>query len=117
LSDGRGLVISGLVGSATQIFQLSYPDGETSRITNDLNTYVGASLTADSRTLVTVEDALLSGIWIKPGDVRRARQLTTAADRTEGPTGRLTASSSTLPISMVIGTYGKLRPTAPVVNN
>lgn len=100
LSDGRGLVLSALVGSSTQIFFLSYPDGEASRITNDLNTYIGVSLTADSRALVTVEQKLLSGLWVTSiGDVRRAGQITFAAD-THGaphwaPDGKIVYSANT----------------------
>jgi len=54
--DQRSLVLSMLVRSSApmQLWQLTYPDGEFSPLSNDLNQYVGVSLTADRDTLVTV---------------------------------------------------------------
>ena len=86
LADGSGLVISanerrsGLsqIGSS-QIWQISYPSGEAHRITNDLNEYLGVSLTRDSTTLVTVQSQVTSNIWIvQPGDESSAKQIITA---------------------------------------
>ncbi|MBC7932468.1 MAG: winged helix-turn-helix domain-containing protein, partial [Rubrivivax sp.] len=53
LPDSSGLVLSAAEQelSPSQIWQLSFPSGETRRITNDLNTYYGASLTADASAL------------------------------------------------------------------
>src|SRR6185436_14832355 len=57
LSDGSGLLVLATDQSslwmAQKIWQLSYPKGTASRITNDFNSYGGLSLTADSTKLVT----------------------------------------------------------------
>ena len=65
------------VTSSSQIWYVSYPDGKAHRITNDLNDYLGVSLTADSGALVTVLNELVSNIWIASNDnARRASQIT-----------------------------------------
>jgi len=93
-SDGNGLVITSrdqASGTPKQISYLSYPAGEVRRISNDLSDYGGASLTADSSLLVTVQSEQVSTIWIAPRaaepslrtaragpvvDVSRAKQIT-----------------------------------------
>ena len=55
LSDGTGLLTTARESSGAQIWHVSYPDGAVRKVTNDLNDYHGVSLTADSRTLVTVQ--------------------------------------------------------------
>jgi len=67
--DGTSLVatrVSG-PGSTSQLWRISYPDGALSRVTNDLNTYAGVSLTADRRSLVTVISETLRGVWTADG--------------------------------------------------
>ena len=64
------------VPSSFQIWHISYPDGATRKITNDLNNYNRVSLTADSSTLVTVQTDSTSNVWVAPqGDASRARQI------------------------------------------
>ena len=48
LSDSSGLVMTGTEqsGAFPQVWHLSYPSGEARKITNDLNSYHGASLMA-----------------------------------------------------------------------
>ncbi len=48
---------------SVQLWTDSYPGGVAARMTNDLNDYMGVSLTADSRELVSVERRRLTGIW------------------------------------------------------
>ena len=67
LSDGAGLVYPGTlhVGERNkQIFQVSYPAGEISRITNDLNGYgtISFGITADNSTLVTIQTTIASNL-------------------------------------------------------
>jgi Tol biopolymer transport system component/DNA-binding winged helix-turn-helix (wHTH) protein len=83
LADGRGLaaIVMEQVTSPLQIWHVSYPRGEVRKITNDLHRYRGVSLTADSRTLATVQEEMISRIWIIPGaDAGRARQATSNKD-------------------------------------
>lgn len=60
-----------------QIWFVSYPEGATRRISNDLNSYAGISVTADSATLATTRTNRISNLWLVPisGD-RPSRQLT-----------------------------------------
>ncbi len=77
LSDGNGLVMTARDETSIQVWHLSYPDGEASRITNDLNRYGDVTLTADAKSLVTVQKNSVSNIWVAPkGDTGRARQVT-----------------------------------------
>lgn len=79
LRDGSGLILNAKdqETSPSQLWHLLSASGEAHRITNDLNSYVGVSLTADSAALVTVQANLLSDIWTVPDkDANRARQVT-----------------------------------------
>jgi eukaryotic-like serine/threonine-protein kinase len=104
LADGATLVLSATeqANSPFQIYQLSTEDGALRRVTNDLNRYVGVSLTADGRSLVTVQVDRRSNIWLAPGSgpvSSRARQITSGVT-VEGlgglawtPDGRIVYSS------------------------
>jgi len=77
LADASGLVL-GAQESANgpmQLWELSYPDGQARRITNDLNDYVDLDMTADSGTLVTVLREVRSNLWLgsrgAPGQARQ----------------------------------------------
>jgi serine/threonine protein kinase len=100
LGDGSGLVVTveEQPFSPFQIWHVAYPSGELSRVTNDLNTYLGVSVTTDSSALVTVQADRRSNIWIAPdGDARRATQITSGADQQFGlswtPDGRIVYAS------------------------
>lgn len=88
LANGSGFVLNAadLGTRSKQIWQLSYPGGEASKITNDLNNYHKISSAADSATLVTVEQETFSNIWITPmGHAGDAKQIT--ASRSAGRYG------------------------------
>jgi Tol biopolymer transport system component/DNA-binding winged helix-turn-helix (wHTH) protein len=103
LPDSSGLVLSASEEelSPSQIWQLSFPSGEVRRVTNDLNTYLGASLTADGSALVTVQTDRVPNVWVAPaGDTSRAAQITAGAGKFDGyyglswaPDGRIVYSS------------------------
>lgn len=83
LSDGSGIITTAQeqAGSPFQVWQISYPDGEAHTITNDLNTYHNASLTADSSALAAVLSDRTSNIWVAPtGEWTGARQLTSGKE-------------------------------------
>jgi eukaryotic-like serine/threonine-protein kinase len=66
LPDSSGFVL-GAQDSANgplQLWELSYPDGQARRITNDLNDYIDLDLTADSSALVTVLREVRSNLWV-----------------------------------------------------
>jgi Tol biopolymer transport system component len=62
---------------ARQIWQLSVADGTARRITNDLNSYHGLSLTADASALVSVRATRATNFWRAPGHApAEAHQIT-----------------------------------------
>ena len=101
LRDGSGLIFTAreTFASPTQIWYVSYGEGQLRKITNDLNDYVSLSLTAESDVLVTVESERVSNIWIaRNDDLRRASQITySRLDGVEGisftPDGRIVYTS------------------------
>ena len=69
LNDGSGLIVAAipeLISAGTQLWHVSYPKGEVRRVTNDLNAYGTTSLglSADSKTLVTIQADRSTQIWI-----------------------------------------------------
>ncbi len=71
LGDGGGVVFSawqrswGVYGD--QLWTLTFPKGEARRLTNDMNSYVGASVSANAPALlVTRRTDRVSRVWIIP---------------------------------------------------
>jgi Tol biopolymer transport system component len=109
LPDGRSFLatavdLSGL--ASPQIWRIAYPSGERSRVTNDLNAYVGASLSADGRLLATVQTETTAGIYVTRGPTEEPLQITRGVGRADGvggitwlPDGRIvyTSTASGLP--------------------
>ncbi|HEV8138921.1 MAG TPA: protein kinase [Pyrinomonadaceae bacterium] len=99
--DGSRLMFSAQesIASPSQIWYLSYPGGETHRVTNDLNDYVGVSLSSDPAVLITLQSENVSNIWIAPNNnLRQAHQITTSKlDGTQGlswtPDGKIVYAS------------------------
>jgi Tol biopolymer transport system component/predicted Ser/Thr protein kinase len=70
LSDGDSLLVPMGLGkqNRNQIWEISYPEGEQHRFTNDLSNYGGRlDLTRDRNTLVALDQKQTSHIWIAPG--------------------------------------------------
>jgi serine/threonine protein kinase/Tol biopolymer transport system component len=64
-------------GEAFTIWQLSYPSGAVTKLTNDLNSYPTISLTSDSASIAAVMTELNNNIWVMPAfDAARATQVT-----------------------------------------
>lgn len=76
LSNDSGLLLLGSkIYGPFQIWRVPY-GGQPERVTNDLSNYDGMSLTADSGSLLTVEDSLTDGVWVVPADAPdRPRQI------------------------------------------
>ncbi len=76
LPDGSGIITEGTPvdnssGNNSQIWEIEYPNGDKRRITNDLNYYVDASITADASKLVTIQGVFHSSLWLMPGEVSK----------------------------------------------
>jgi Tol biopolymer transport system component len=78
LPDGSGILLSASdrPGSPMQVWNVSLPGGDTTRITHDLNNYDNLGLTADASRLTAVQVQSVSNIWVAPeADARGARQV------------------------------------------
>jgi Tol biopolymer transport system component/DNA-binding winged helix-turn-helix (wHTH) protein len=79
LSDTSGLIFSADLNDArqSQIFKVSYPGGETQRLTNDLLDYYGLSVGKDGKSILAVQEERKADLWsadfAKPND---SQQLT-----------------------------------------
>jgi Tol biopolymer transport system component len=102
LPDGRGFLLSAQekTGMRTQIWFVSYPEGEVRKVSNDLSDHYAVSVTADSRSALTLQTDQLSNLWVaqKP-DGTAARQITSGRnDATRGvswmPDGKLVYSAN-----------------------
>jgi eukaryotic-like serine/threonine-protein kinase len=114
LPDGTGMVLSAVDKDSRlqQLWHLSYPEGVTRRLTNDLNNYAGVSLASQTGDVVTVRYDQSSNIWVTPDspetpsrglrsaamvDTSRAKQITSGAVKYYGgswtPDGRIVYSS------------------------
>ncbi len=90
LADGKGLIASATeeAGSLPQLWYLPFKSGAAKRITNDLNGYVDVSLTADSKTLVSVRADRLVNIGLLAGtDTATPKQITSGTERDDGMRG------------------------------
>jgi serine/threonine protein kinase/Tol biopolymer transport system component len=80
LGNGSGLVIAAKepTSRSSQLWRVSYPSSEVTRITRDMSDYQNASLTYDSDRLVSIQSEALSNIWMASSvDFSQTRQLTT----------------------------------------
>ena len=80
LPDSQGLLTMTIDDQSGrgQIWFVSYPRGEASRFTNDLANYDLCCLdvTGDGDSLVALQDATLSDIWVAKGDGSEPKQIT-----------------------------------------
>ena len=105
MPDGEAFIMSAseFTDLTPQLRVVTYPEGERRRITNDLNNYLGVSVTANARTIATVQAERVSNIWVVPAGAGAdgARQITSGRGRDDGltgvawtPDGRIVFSSS-----------------------
>jgi Tol biopolymer transport system component len=67
--DQAALIVSGggAAGGPSQLWRLSYPGGQVTRLTNDLSNYSGVTLTADHNSLVTGRSDVRVSVWAGDG--------------------------------------------------
>ncbi len=70
LGKGRGLLVNQVDADSNlnQIYFVSQRDGRETRITNDLNSYFGLSVTADDHSIVTARRQMMNDIWVGTPD-------------------------------------------------
>ena len=101
LPDGKSFLIPlGLVPeNRAQLFLVSFPSGESTRVSNDLSDYGHAlEITQDGKMLVALEANQSAHIWIAPGGkAAQARQITSGETPDDGvapgPAGKLLVRS------------------------
>lgn len=79
LPDGSGMIITAIDkdSEAPQLWYLSYPDGQATRITNDSSTYISATITADGETILAQRAVSSNNLWIADsGDLNRLHKIT-----------------------------------------
>jgi serine/threonine protein kinase len=80
LPDGRGLLAITIDDQSGrgQIWSVNYPQGDSSRFTNDLADYdlCCLDITRDGDSLVALQDTTLSDLWVAKGDGSEAKQIT-----------------------------------------
>lgn len=78
--DGSGLIAMARSQdsplSTMQLWYFPYPQGEPTRVTNDLNVYSKLSTSSDFSKLVTIQSSRVSSLWTVPdADAARAVQI------------------------------------------
>jgi Tol biopolymer transport system component/DNA-binding winged helix-turn-helix (wHTH) protein len=133
MADGSGLLMAaGEPSRHSQIWFVSYGDGSVRAVTSTLINHRGASLTGDSRVLVTTQHEQSTNVWVTPvADTSKINQITagTGADDEPRwtPDGRLVFSSEAagdrnLWVSNADGTgkrqltFGSYRDSSPAVS-
>jgi Tol biopolymer transport system component len=77
--DAGSLVVNRTVAGGTpQLWRVTYPTGELARLTNDLTSYIGVSMTAARDSLVTTRTDRRVAIWISGGSGANAREVVPA---------------------------------------
>jgi len=66
LTEGKGLLVNAVDSNSNrrQLFHLNATSGEMTRITNDLNSYIGVSVDHEGRNIVAVQRTDESRIWV-----------------------------------------------------
>jgi len=102
LKDDRGLLITAAeqTSGPFQIWHVANPGGAARRITTDLNSYVGLSMSEDSSKLLTVQSDRLSSVFVATGaNPTQTTQVTSGASQYYGvawtPDGRIVFGSVT----------------------
>jgi serine/threonine protein kinase/Tol biopolymer transport system component len=91
LPDGTGVLVNGSESGgegSTQVWLVSPSDGSVRRITNDLSTYRGLSLSADGTSFLTVRNETRTRLWaVLDGDMNSAKEITAGAGTDDGVNG------------------------------
>jgi len=98
--DGNSLVVTSAdqESPGAQVWQISYPSGQSKRITKDLTDYQQLTLSRDSRQIIAIQHERQANLWIAPaGDETKAVQVTSGnSDGLDGlsvaPDGRISYS-------------------------
>jgi len=97
LPNGKGLILTArdLDTTLSQIWSVTYPTGEAERITNDLSSYQGLSISADGNVIASVQEIRNANIW-RASDNGPGIQITKDIGRDEGMSGIAAAGNGSI---------------------
>jgi eukaryotic-like serine/threonine-protein kinase len=77
MRNGAGIVLvaKASTGENSQVWLLSYPEGETRQITTDTTDYDSVSVSADGTSLVTTRIDAISSLWTRDMQTKEMRQI------------------------------------------
>lgn len=83
LRDGSGIIISNrlLPEGQAQVFLVSFPNGDVTKITNDTSSNENLSATSDSKTIVTIKRTHTSGVWEFDLPTTNGKQITVSSNQ------------------------------------
>jgi serine/threonine protein kinase/Tol biopolymer transport system component len=94
LPDGSAIIFPASVDKSSfnaQLWDVSYPNGDVRRVTNDLNYYLSANITSDGTTLATVQLSFSGDLWSagfgSAPPFSAHRQVTSGINRADGLAG------------------------------
>ena len=90
LPDGKSLLINARAAgseSAAQVWLLPASGDEPRRITNDLSSYAGLSVSADGKSFVSVRSEMRSRVWIVDAAGGESRAVSSGAGADDGVDG------------------------------
>jgi serine/threonine protein kinase len=78
LERANGLLVNATDPAANrrQLYYVSLPGGRMTRITNDVNSYVGVSVDRDGRNIVTAQRSEENRVWVGEPDFSGLKQIT-----------------------------------------
>jgi Tol biopolymer transport system component len=88
LSDGSALVVSGFDATSSlsqQIFLVTYPKGEWRRVTNDMNTYWGVTVSAGDEAIAATRGNRLENLFVVDIETGQSRQITSITNPEHSP--------------------------------
>jgi len=81
----------------SQIWTVDLSDGSARRITNDLNSYYGVTLSSDAKSFVSVQGDRLSNLWLaSAGEKIAPKKITLDAGKDDGLSGIVTAPDGSI---------------------
>jgi serine/threonine protein kinase len=89
LHNGSGFLLNAKENreSPSQIWQVNYPSGEKSRVTNDVNDYDWLSISASDSNVVTIKSDLATSLWSVYPATKESKQLTAESKAYNGKAG------------------------------
>jgi Tol biopolymer transport system component len=78
LDRTNGLLVNAIdpASNRRQLYYVSLPGGRMTRITNDVNSYVGVSVDRDGRNIVSVQRSEENRVWVGESDFTGLKQIT-----------------------------------------